>query len=75
MAQSATHSGLAERPCPMTDSNRTVNDKMTPNNSIAERRLKRERKGAAGKAAIVYLASGSLGAAVVAYLIFHSMGC
>lgn len=52
-----------------------MSEKVTPINPIATQQLKRERKGAAGKAAIVYLASGSLGAAVVAYLIFHSMGC
>ena len=34
-----------------------------------------KRRGAAGKALIVYLATGSLGAAVVAFLIFKMMGC
>jgi len=34
-----------------------------------------KRRGAAGKALIVYLATGSVGAAVVAYLIFRMMGC
>ena len=33
------------------------------------------RAGAAGKAFIVWLATGSLGLAVVAYLIFAGMGC
>ena len=33
------------------------------------------RRGAAGKALIVYLATGSLGAAVVAFLVFKMMGC
>lgn len=33
------------------------------------------RRGAAGKALIVYLLSGSFLAAGAAYLIFHSMGC
>ncbi len=33
------------------------------------------RRGAAGKALIVWLASGSLGIAVVAYLIFAMAGC
>ena len=34
-----------------------------------------QRRGAAGKALIVYLATGSLGAAVVAFLVFKMMGC
>jgi hypothetical protein len=33
------------------------------------------RRGAIGKALIVWLASGSLGLAVVAYLIFAAAGC
>ena len=33
------------------------------------------RRAAAGKALIVYLATGSLGAAVVAFLVFKMMGC
>jgi hypothetical protein len=33
------------------------------------------RRGAIGKALIVWLASGSLGLAVVAYLIFAGAGC
>ncbi len=33
------------------------------------------RKGAIGKALIVWLASGSLGLAVIAYLIFAGAGC
>jgi hypothetical protein len=33
------------------------------------------RRGAVGKALIVWLASGSLGLAVVAYLIFAGVGC
>jgi hypothetical protein len=33
------------------------------------------REGAAGKALIVWLASGSLGFALVAYLLFTMMGC
>ena len=32
-------------------------------------------RGAAGKAFIVYLGTGSIFAAVIAYFIFHSMGC
>ena len=32
-------------------------------------------KAAAGKALIVYLGTGSIVTAVVAYLIFHAMGC
>jgi hypothetical protein len=34
-----------------------------------------KRRGAAGKALVVYLATGSLGAAIVAFLIFRMMGC
>jgi hypothetical protein len=41
----------------------------TPFNSV------RPRKGAAGKALLVYLGTGSIGVALVAYLLFHSMGC
>ncbi len=33
------------------------------------------RRGAIGKALIVWLASGSLGVAVIAYLIFAGLGC
>ena len=33
------------------------------------------RVGAIGKALIVYLASGSLGVALVAFLLFKGMGC
>jgi hypothetical protein len=33
------------------------------------------RKAAAGKALLVYLGTGSIGAALIAYLIFHGMGC
>ena len=33
------------------------------------------RRGAAGKALIVLLGTGSLGAAVVAFIIFKMMGC
>jgi hypothetical protein len=34
-----------------------------------------QRKGAAGKAFLVYLGSGSILAAVVAYFVFSGMGC
>jgi hypothetical protein len=33
------------------------------------------RAGAAGKALIVWLFSGSIGLALIAYLVFHGMGC
>ena len=35
----------------------------------------RAARGAIGKALIVWLASGSLGLALVAYLLFSMMGC
>ncbi len=35
----------------------------------------RARAGAAGKALLVYLGSGSIVLAIVAYLVFNSMGC
>jgi hypothetical protein len=35
----------------------------------------RPRKAAIGKALIVWLATGSVGAAIVAYLVFAGMGC
>lgn len=38
-------------------------------------RLVAKAKAAAGKALIVYLATGSLGAAVVAFILFKLMGC
>lgn len=34
-----------------------------------------QRVGAAGKALLVYLGTGSIGAALVAYLIFKGAGC
>jgi hypothetical protein len=35
----------------------------------------RARAGAAGKALIVYLATGSIGAALLAFLLFKGAGC
>lgn len=35
----------------------------------------RARAGAAGKALLVYLGSGSILAAILAYVIFSGMGC
>jgi hypothetical protein len=34
-----------------------------------------QRVGAAGKALLVYLGTGSIGAALIAYLIFKGAGC
>jgi hypothetical protein len=34
-----------------------------------------QRAGAIGKAFLVYLGTGSIGVAIVAYLIFAGMGC
>ena len=34
-----------------------------------------QRAGAAGKALLVWLFSGSIGLALIAYLVFHGMGC
>ena len=42
---------------------------------VLRNRLAARAKAAAGKALIVYLATGSLGAAVVAFIIFKLMGC
>ena len=42
---------------------------------VLRNRLVARAKAAAGKALIVYLATGSLGAAVVAFIIFKLMGC
>lgn len=42
---------------------------------VLRNRLIRKAKAAAGKAFIVYLATGSLGAAVVAFIVFKMMGC
>ena len=41
----------------------------------SEESPKRTRRGAVGKALLVWLGTGSIGAAIVAYLIFRSMGC
>ena len=38
-------------------------------------RLIAKAKGAAGKALLVWLGTGSLGAAIVAFIIFKMMGC
>ena len=35
----------------------------------------RPRRAAIGKALIVWLATGSVGAAIIAYLLFAGMGC
>lgn len=45
----------------------------TPENTLSGKF--QTMRGAAGKAMLVYLFSGSLGAAVVAYLVFRGMGC
>jgi hypothetical protein len=42
---------------------------------VERNRLVRMAKAAAGKAFIVYLATGSLGAAIVAFILFKMMGC
>lgn len=42
---------------------------------VQRNRLIGRAKAAAGKALLVYLGTGSLGAAIVAYLIFKMMGC
>jgi hypothetical protein len=34
-----------------------------------------KRRGAVGKAFLVYLGTGSLGAAIIAFIIFKVMGC
>ena len=35
----------------------------------------RPRRGAIGKALLVWLGTGSVGAAIVAFLLFRGMGC
>ena len=42
---------------------------------VRRNRLIARAKAAAGKALIVWLGTGSLGAAIVAYIIFRMMGC
>jgi hypothetical protein len=42
---------------------------------VERNRLIGMAKAAAGKALIVYLATGSLGAAIVAFILFKLMGC
>ena len=42
---------------------------------LARNRLVARAKAAIGKAFLVYLGTGSIGAAIVAFLIFKMMGC
>jgi len=42
---------------------------------VRRNRLIAKAKGAAGKALLVWLGTGSLGAAIVAFIIFKLMGC
>ena len=42
---------------------------------VERNRLIGKAKAAAGKALLVYLGTGSIGAAIVAYIIFKMMGC
>lgn len=60
----------------MTEKNET-----TPTNEIPQADAGEQqpgyvaRAGAAGKALLVYLGTGSIGAALIAFLIFKGMGC
>ena len=49
--------------------------KNTPDTTDAQPMTLRARAGAAGKALLVYLGSGSILFAIIAYLVFSSMGC
>jgi hypothetical protein len=51
----------------------TVNGLNEP--GVRRNRLIRGAKAAAGKALLVYLGTGSIGAAIVAYIVFRMMGC
>ena len=42
---------------------------------VARNRLVARAKAAAGKALLVYLGTGSIGVAIVAYIVFKMMGC
>ena len=42
---------------------------------LTRRPTRRRRVAAAGKALLVWLGTGSLGAAIVAFIIFKLMGC
>ena len=42
---------------------------------VARNRLVARAKAAIGKAFLVYLGTGSIGAAIVAFIIFKMMGC
>ena len=42
---------------------------------VRRNRLIAKAKGAAGKALLVWLGTGSLGAAIAAFIIFKMMGC
>ena len=44
-------------------------------NSAEAAAPKRTRRGAIGKALLVWLGTGSIGLAIVAYLVFRGMGC
>lgn len=52
-----------------------MNDLQKSEPTEAPRQSLRARAGAAGKALLVYLGSGSVILAIVAYLIFSGMGC
>jgi hypothetical protein len=49
-------------------------DRLPLENALPET-ADRPRRAAAGKALIVYLATGSVGAALIAFLLFKGMGC
>jgi hypothetical protein len=64
-----------ERSPAMLPTNELFNWANGMSQTLKARLENRPRKGAIGKALIVYLFSGSLLVAVVAYLIFRGMGC
>ena len=51
------------------------NDRALHVPGVRRNRLIRKAKAAAGKALLVYLGTGSLGVAIVAYILFRMMGC
>jgi hypothetical protein len=59
----------------MTETTRNLENQMPKQSATDVDSSERPRKAAVGKALIVWLATGSVGAALIAYLLFAGMGC
>jgi hypothetical protein len=72
------HSSLVDvgRKEPLVEDKLNIEDTVEPVEEPKKvRKSIPQRAGAAGKALLVYLGTGSIGAALVAYLIFRGAGC